>query len=149
VDLPEGPFLGQTPTIEDKTGDSLHFRPMKETEAEYIQDLRDKMSKLSGEIGLCDRILVAKNSPGFTEFIKAVTLKRDITRRDMEGCYGDDSMLRILQGRCQALTSMALILNDTEHLKTNLTRDLDALREQETATVRQDDKRVRTQPLGG
>ena len=113
MDLPEGPFLGQTPTIAEKTGDSLHFRPTQETEAEYIQDLRDKMGKLAGEIGLCDRILVAKNSPGFTEFIKAVVLKRDITRRDMEGCYGDDSMLRILQGRCQALTSMGMILSDT------------------------------------
>ena len=141
--------MGATPTMAEKTGDSLHFRPTKETEAEYIQDMRDRMRKLEGEIGLCDRVLVAKNSPGFTEFIKAVELKRDITRRDMEGCYGDDSMLRILQGRAQAFSSMAMILSDTEHLKVNLTRDLEALKEQEKATVRQDDKRVRNQPLGG
>ncbi len=144
----KGPFLGPPISTQGKVGES-HFRPIKETEAEYIADIRGKIRKLEGEIGLCDRVLVAKNSPGFTEFIKAVQTKRDITRRDMETCYGSNDMIRILQGRAQALNSMALILTDTEHLKQNLVRDLEALREQETATVRPDEQRVRSQPLGG
>ena len=147
--LLEGPFLGPPIGVEPKVGDSAHFRPIKETEGEYIADLQAKIRKAEGEIGLCDRVLVAKNSPGFVEFMKAVETKRDITRRDMESCYGSNDLLRMLQGRAQALNSMALILTDTEHLKQNLVRELEALREQEHATVRPDEKRVRQNPLGG
>ncbi len=145
----QGPFLGPPVGVGPKVGGSSHFRPIEQTEAEYIEDIRTKIRKAEGEVGLCDRILVAKNSPGFVEFIKAVELKRDITRRDMEACYGTNDMLRMLQGRAQALNSMALILTDTEHLKQNLVRELEALREQEHATVRPDEQRVRTNPLGG
>ena len=105
----KGPFLPPPVGVGTKVGDQTFFRPVKETEQEIIQDLRQKMRKIEGDIGLCDRVLVAKNSPGFTEFIKAVETKRDITRRDMETCYGTNDVLRMLQGRAQALNSMALI----------------------------------------
>lgn len=147
-DLPKGPFLQPSLTTEGKTGENTHFRSVKEREAEYIADLRGKMRKLRADIGLADRVLVLKNAPGFTEFVTAVTRKRDLVRRDMETCFGDNSTLRMLQGRTQALTSILTIVKDTEKLRAKLNEDLDQLMELEKATVRQDDKRVRTTAQG-
>lgn len=146
--LPEGPFLSPPLSTESKGGDSQHFRSVRDQEAEYIADLRAKMRKLRADIGLADRVLVLKNAPGFTEFVTAVTRKRDLVRRDMETCFGDNTVLRMLQGRTQALTSILSIVSDTEKLRAKLNEDLDQLMELEKATVRQDDKRVRTTAQG-
>ncbi len=144
TDLPKGPFLNPPLSTDAKTGEGTHFRSVREQEAEYITDLRAKMGKLRADIGLADRVLVLRNAPGFVEFVTAVTRKRDLVRRDMETCFGDNSTLRMLQGRTQALTSILSIVRDTEKLRAKLNEDLDQLMELEKTTVRQDDKRVRT-----
>lgn len=142
-DFPEGPFLSPPLSVDSKSGTGTHFQPIQEQEAEYISELRGKIRKLRGDMGLADRVLVLKNAPGFAEFLTAVRRKRDLIRRDMETCRGENSELRMLQGRTQALTSIIAIVSDTEKVKANLAKELDRLQELEKATVRQDDKRVR------
>jgi hypothetical protein len=146
--LPEGPFLSPPLSPEAKSGESQQFRPIQEQEAEYIAELRGKIRKIQGDLGLADRVLVLKNAPGFSEFLTAVRRKRDLIRRDMETCQEGNEVLRMLQGRTQALTSIISIVSDTEKVKANLAMELDRLKELEKATVRQDDKRVRP-AIGG
>jgi hypothetical protein len=147
-ELPKGPFLSSPLSTEAKSGEGTHFRPIKDAEADYIRELQDKVRKYKADIVLADRVLAVKNSPGFQEFVIAVRRKRDLTRRDMECHYGEDSVLRILQGRTQALTSMLSIVEDTEKLRATLAQELARLEELQQATVRQDDKRVRP-AIGG
>lgn len=147
----KGPFLPPPINMGERggPGPGSFFGSVQEQERQYIQDLRDRIRKIEGELGLCNRILVAKNSPGFMEFIKAVTNKRDLTRRDLEVSSGSNEELRVLQGRTQALSSMALILTDTEHLKQNLERELESLKQQYEATARPDGRVIPPNPFGG
>lgn len=138
-------ILGKRVSVADKANT---FAPIDEQEREYVGELKDRIRKIEGDIGLSDRVLAAINGPGFQDFIEAVRRKRDLTRRDMEGCYDDDSHMRILQGRTQALTSMISIMTDTQTVKKNLSAELARLKEVLAQTVRPDGK-VKPANLGG
>lgn len=124
------------------------FSPIGEIEEEYRTRLVDQMRKLEGDIGLADRVLALKGSPGCTEFVEAVKKKRDRARRDMELCHEGDSMLRMLQGRTQAYSAIASMLTETESLKKTLVEQLGHLKQTYETTVRPDGK-VKPATLGG
>jgi hypothetical protein len=138
-------YLGKLVTVADKANT---FTMIGDQEREQTRELDERIRKIEGDIGLADRTLAAVHGPGFQDFIEAVRRKRDLTRRDMEGCYDDDSHMRILQGRTQALTSMISILTDTETVKRNLSAELARLKEFRSQTVRPDGK-VKPVTIGG
>jgi len=144
--FPEGPFLheqapGQLPP-------SNFFTPVGRQERERKDQLQKKIDQLERAIGLGQRMAVLKNAPGFQPFMQAVQDVLSHAQDEMVACMQGDSMLRILQGRCQAYRSILALMRRTEQNIQDLNEQLEAAR-RETSAVLDDGKVVPDSLLGG
>lgn len=135
----QGPFLPDPPSGE-KLG-AAPFEKVSETEKRIREEAEGKVDRIERAINLAQRMLVLKNAPGFQPFQKAVEDLLTASSQEMVGCVAGNEQLRILQGRCQAFSSILALMRDTEHNVQSLELSLEMARKEAAAT--------QPQPVGG
>jgi hypothetical protein len=124
------------------------WRPILEDEQKLIAHARAEVDRLERIINAAQRILVLKGAPGFQQFEQAVTDLRAHAQNEMVGCVAGNEQLRILQGRCQAFSSILTLMRNTEHNIQTLATQLATAKEKAAAIIRPDGK-VTPEPVGG
>ncbi len=142
-----GPFLhGQSPIREQQQ--NSQWQPTAETEELIRKDAAKEIDRLERVINLGQRILTLRTSPGFQQFESAVQDLRTHAQNEMVGCTAGNEQLRILQGRCQALSSILALMRNTEQNLGSLANQLEAAKAKAAAVIRPDGKVV-PEPFGG
>lgn len=142
-----GPFLhGQSPLQGQQQ--ETQWQSVTETEKQVRQSAAKEIDRLERVINLAQRMLSIKAAPGFQQFEQSVEDLRTHAQNEMVGCTRGNEQLRILQGRCQALSSILALMRNTEHKIESLAQQLVAAKEK-TATLIRPDGRVAPQPAVG
>lgn len=145
---PAGPFLHAQSPLEQMAKNS-QFQPITEVEENIRQQARAKIDHLERDINLGQRMLALKNAPGFQQFIEAVEQARESTMTELEGCTQGNELMRILQGRSQAYSSILVLVRNTEQKLESLAQNLAAAKQNAAAIIRPDGKVVPEPMVGG
>ncbi len=121
---------------------------VRKTEERISKELNGEIDRITRVINLGQRLLTIKNAPGYQQFEKAVEDLRQYAQTEMIGCKGNNDQLRILQGRCQAFSSILALMRRTEHNLESLVQQLEANQAKAEQIVRKDGKVV-PQPAVG
>ncbi len=150
---PAGQPPKPTPVIHGP--DPTHMGHIEQGQWEQVADTEDRLRKeFSGEIdrltrviNLGQRLTVLKNSPGYQQFEEAVVDLRTYAQNEMIGCTDGNDQIRILQGRCQAFSSILALMRRTEHNIKNLTQQLEVVREKADRAINPNGK-IRPETIG-
>lgn len=123
------------------------WQPLPEQEERARKQLMGEVDRLERIINAAQRILVLKHAPGFQQFETAVDDLRTHAQNEMVGCVAQNDQLRILQGRCQAFSSILALMRRTEHNIETLATQLDTAKTRVAAIIRPDGKVV-PEPIG-
>lgn len=124
------------------------WAPVSEAEEKIKSEAKAKVDQLQRAINLAQRISSLKNAPGFQQFEAAIEDLRKHAQDQMVTCTGDHEQLRILQGRCQAYSSIMALMRRTETSIENLSQQLVAVESQVARSVRPDGKVVPEPQVG-
>jgi len=142
----KGPFLhGQAPGESPES----QWTPIKETEAAVTKEALREVDRLKRIINLGQRMLSIKSAPGFQQFEEAVKDLRVHAQNEMVGCTAGNEQLRILQGRCQAFSSILALMRNTEQNIESLAQQLEAAQHKAASVIRPDGKVVPEPQVGG
>lgn len=135
----QGPYLHRQTPIQGQKADS-QWEQIDETERRIVDDSNKEVDRLQRVINLGQRLLTIKNAPGYQQFEQAIVDIRSHAQNEMVGCKADNDQLRILQGRCQAFSSILALMRRTEHNLESLAQQLEAAEIKVAATIRPDGK---------
>lgn len=126
---PKPVMHGPDPT---KLGSVEHgqWEQVRETEERITKQIRGDIDRLTRVINTAQRLLTIKNAPGYQQFEQSIEDLRQYAQTEMVGCKGDNDEIRILQGRCQAFSSILALMRRTEHNIQNLSQQLEAAQAQ-------------------
>lgn len=130
-----GPNIGH-----EKMRPSDDFWNQKEQERQIVKKLDTESHNLKSAINLAERLVVLKASPGWAPFVKAIEDMRAYRRVELELAAGDDSAVRVLQGRCRELGAILSLMNQTEQNTQVLVSRLEGLEAEKASYVREDGK---------
>jgi hypothetical protein len=146
--FPSGPFLhGQSPLGTQLDQEKSQWRPLPQQEEDLKKTLLGEVDRLERVINLAQRSLVIQHAPGFKEFQKAVEDLRLGAQNEMVRCVSGNEQLRILQGRCQAFSSILALMRNTERNIQTLATQLAAAKTKAASMIRPDGTVV-PEPIG-
>lgn len=144
----KGPFVHPQSPLEQQSKNS-QWQPVGETEESIRQQSRIEIDHLERDINLGQRMLALKNAPGFQQFIEAVEEARERTMTELEGCSQGNELMRIIQGRSQAYSSILVLVRNAEQKLESLANKLAVARANAAALIRPDGKVVPEPMVGG
>jgi hypothetical protein len=98
------------------------FWDVRAQEAEELRRITNAIEGNERALGLANRIMALRESSGFQDMVKAVEDLIDHNDQQMVACMASDSMLRVLQGKSQALRDILKIFGNTENTVAHLVR---------------------------
>ncbi len=123
------------------------WEQVAETEGRLRKQFSGEIDRLTGVINTAQRVLAIKNAPGYQQFEQSVLDLRQYAQTEMVGCSEGNDQIRILQGRCQAFSSMLALMRNTEHNIENLSQQLEVVREKAERVVNPNGK-IRPETIG-
>lgn len=104
---------------------------VRDREAKEEAELRRAKERLEREINLGRRASTLQHQPGYQDFVKAVEGVHQAVITKMVGCNGDDSLMRVLQGKAQALGDVLTLLTKSDRQVAALEIQLKTLQNEE------------------
>lgn len=144
----EGPFVHPQSPLEQQAKNS-QFEPIADTEARIRKESSEEISRLERIINLGQRMTAIKNAPGFQQFEQAISDLRKHAQNEMVICTASNEQLRILQGRCQAFSSILSLMQNTDRTLGSLTQSLDEAKTRAASVIRPDGRVVPESMVGG
>jgi hypothetical protein len=123
------------------------WEQVAETEARVRKEFSGDIDRLTRVINTAQRVLAIKNAPGYQQFEQSVIDLRQYAQTEMVGCKDGNDQIRILQGRCQAFSSILALMRNTEHNIKNLSQQLEMVREKADRAVGPNGK-IRPETIG-
>jgi hypothetical protein len=123
------------------------WEQVAETEARVRKEFSGDIDRLTRVINTAQRVLAIKNAPGYQQFEQSVIDLRQYAQTEMVGCKDGNDQIRILQGRCQAFSSILALMRNTEHNIQNLSQQLEMVREKADRAVGPNGK-IRPETIG-
>ena len=112
------------------------FWDIRKHEKDEEQQLREQIERTDRELSLAKRALNLRGAAGFDDFLKNIAALRASVARDMVGCVGSDSWLRVLQGKAQALGDVLGLLGQSETAVERLAAQRSRLQDQLNEVLR-------------
>ncbi len=131
--------------LEQKLQSTDDFWSTKAQEEAAVRKLDTEIGTLKGAIGLAEKMMGLRASPGWLDFVKAVEGCKAWRQKELEACQGSNEDMRILQGRCRELNALLGMMGDTEKNTKLLAERLGNLENERKLFVRADGK---VQPQG-
>lgn len=86
--------------------------------------MRDAKAAMTGKIAIAKRLLSLQHQPGYQDYVQAVEALHQHIVNSLVTFQGDNDMMRVQQGRAQALGEMVVLLTRTEQRTAALEKDL-------------------------
>ncbi len=123
------------------------WEQVAETEERVRKQFSGDIDRLTRVINTAQRVLAIKNAPGYQQFEQSVIDLRQYAQTEMVGCKDGNDQIRILQGRCQAFSSILSLMRNTEHNIKNLSQQLEVVQEKADRAVGPNGK-IRPETIG-
>ncbi len=107
--------------------DQWQFEERRQAE---VKELRLKLADRQSSLRMLDRLLTLEGQAGYTELIDEVERRRDARRYELETTTASDSYLRVLQGKCQELAGIAILMRKGHEQREALAEDIQNLEDE-------------------